>query len=194
MTALPAVDDGAALLERAVAYTRGCLALVRPELLARPTPCAGWDLAALLVHMDDALAAFTEAAEVGAVGLVPASDEPVESLVDRLRARACALVAAWSLPLPSADVLVGDHPLRGDLLAAAGALEIAVHGWDVATACAEQRPLPPALARELLGLLPVLVSDADRPARFGPPVAVPEDAAPPTLLLAALGRRDHPPR
>jgi uncharacterized protein (TIGR03086 family) len=69
-----------------------------------------------------------------------------------------------------------------------GAVEIAVHGWDVAQACGHPRPIPPQLAKELLRLAPLLVTDADRPGRFAAPVAVPAHASPGDRLVAFLGR------
>ena len=182
-----AAFDGAALLERAVGYTRGCLSLVAGADPSAPTPCARWDLRALLTHMDDSLAALTDAAEIGYVDLVPAPAGDPALLVDPLRVRACALLAAWSQPGPG-DVTVADRVLPADLLAAAGALEVAVHGSDVARACGAHRPLPTALARDLLDLLPLLVDDADRPHRFADPLDVPPHADAGTRLLAALGR------
>ena len=191
--------DGSELLERAVGYTRGCLQLVATADLAAPTPCARWDLLALLRHMDDSLAAFTEAAAIGYVDLVPVPDPdvPVEELapsgaallLDRLKRRACAVLAAWAHHPGPSDVAVGDRQLRSDVLAAAGALEIAVHGWDVSAACGSPLPLPGPLAVALLDVVPLLVSAADRPHRFAAPVRVPPYASPGTRLLAALGRR-----
>src|SRR2546423_11208778 len=61
-----ATAGGIALLERAINYLLGSLRPVTPEALARPTPCAGWDLRALLAHLDDSLGALTEAVEAGA--------------------------------------------------------------------------------------------------------------------------------
>ena len=75
------------------------------------------------------------------------------------------------------------------MLTRAGALEIAVHGWDVARACGEDRPIPAELAEQLLDLLPVLVTDADRVERFAAPIAVPPSAGPGDQLVARLGRR-----
>ena len=161
-----AAFDGAALLERAVGYTRGCLSLVAGTAANAPTPCARWDLRALLTHMDDSLAALTDAAAIGYVDLVPVPAGDPGPLVDRLRVRACALLAAWSQPGPG-DVTVADRVLPADLLAA-------------------------GLARDLLDLLPRLVDDADRPHRFADPVDVPMDADAPTRLLAALGRAPRP--
>jgi len=191
---------GAELLERAVAYTRGALQLVPGTDLHAPTPCPGWDLHALLRHMNDALAAFTEAAEIGYVDLVPVRADPGLVIVERLRSRACALVAVWS----EHDVQHEDPgvigvsrsrtrpELRSDLLAAAGALEITAHGWDVYRACGVDRPVPAALALELLDVVPVFVTDADRPRRFAARVDVPVHSRPSTKLLAALGRDARP--
>jgi uncharacterized protein (TIGR03086 family) len=209
--------DGPALLERAVGYTRSSLQLVadigvRSDVridvqldvrldvrgLHVPTPCAGWDLLTLLQHMNDSLAAFTDAADIGYVDLVPLRGEPAvpdtdafaaQVLVDRLKGRACALLAAWAHHPGPGDVLVADRDVRSDLLAAAGSLEIAVHGWDVARACGVDRPLPAALALDLLDVVPLVVGPEDRPARFAPALDVPLHARPSTRLLAALGRR-----
>jgi uncharacterized protein (TIGR03086 family) len=181
--------DGAALLERAVGYTRGSLQLVATTDLDACTPCAEWTLLDLLRHMNDSLAAFTEAAAIGYVDLVPVrSGETGRLLVDRLRSRACAVLEAWAHHPGDGPVAVADRELRPDLLAAAGALEIAVHGWDVAQACGVDRPLPAALALDLLDVVPALVARADRPGRFADPVAVPLHARASTRLLAAPGR------
>ncbi len=187
---LPRPLDGPALLERAVGYTRTSLQLVAHADLSARTPCPAWDLGDLLRHMDDSLAAFTEAAEIGYVDLVPVrGTDPALQLVDRLRGRACALLGAWALHPGTGSVVVGNRELRSDLLAAAGALEIAVHGWDVARTCGVDRPLPAALAGDLLDVVPLLVSDADRPGRFAERVDVPVQAGPSVRLLAAVGRR-----
>ena len=60
---------GVELLERAIGYTRGSLALVTPELMSAPTPCDHWDLRALLEHMDDSLTSLHEAGAVRRVWL-----------------------------------------------------------------------------------------------------------------------------
>lgn len=181
---------GAALLERAVGYTRGSLQLAVGADLDSATPCRRWTLLDLLRHMNDSLAALTEAAELGYVDPVPVrSTDPGAELVDRLRGRACALVGAWARQLDTRDVAVADRLLRSDVAAAAGSLEIAVHGWDVAQACGVDRPLPAALALDLLDVVPLVVRAEDHPRRFGERVDVPLHARPSTRLLAAVGRR-----
>lgn len=185
----PSVIGGVALLERAIAYTRGSLQLVRPHLMDRPTPCRGWNLTQLLDHMNDSLIALQEAGDTGQLGLYvpeePGPDDPVE----RLRTRACQLLGSWTKARPPDSVDVGDSTLLSSLLTGTGALEIAVHGWDVAQACGEDRPIPGALAEALLALAPLLVTADDRPERFGPPIPVAPDAGPGERLLALAGRR-----
>lgn len=183
------------LLERSVAYTRGRLANVAAAHPSAPTPCSGWDLATLLIHMDDALSAFIEGSRevvslsTGTPPLDPHSGP--HAVVASLHAKACALLGAWSDPAVesrSTEVRVGDQHLHRWWLAAAGALEIAVHGWDVGVSTGHRQPIPDALAAELLDCADQLVSPADRPARFAPALPCPDTAAPSTRLLAFVGR------
>lgn len=199
MTAQPAPAPspwgGVELLERAIGYTRGSLALVTPDLMGAPTPCAGWDLRALLVHMHDSLTSLHEAGSARRVR-VRVDPVPPADLVGALCLRACQLLGEWSAdwdltrttPGLSRDVVVDGRPLTVPVLTSAGALEVTAHGWDVATACGVRRPIPDELASELLRLAPVLVTEADRPARFGPALRPPFGASPGERLLAYLGR------
>jgi uncharacterized protein (TIGR03086 family) len=177
---------GVALLERAINYTLGSLRLVRPEALAHPTPCAGWDLRSLLRHLDDSLAALTESAEVGQVDLAPAP-APFADPVAGLRDRASRLLGAWTTQRREV-VRIGAAPLYAAVVSGTGAIEVAVHGWDVGRACGYRRPLPAPLADELLDLVPFVVTGADRAGLFGPSLAVPAAADPSARLLAYLGR------
>ena len=213
--------SGVALLERAIGYTLGSLQLVTPSSLALPTPCAGWDLHALLHHLEDSIAALQEAVDLAGIALTPL--DPVHAagvpgappgpfaalapkarpgaadaatgacagvLVARLRDRACQLLGSWVGGDPRQPVPIGGRTLPVSVLTSAGAVEIAIHGWDVARACGQPRPIPPRLAQELLVLASLLVRRADRPVRFGPAVTLPPEATPSDHLVAFLGR--HP--
>ena len=192
MTAQPAAGalrGATGLLERAIGYTRASLQLVTPDQLAHGTPCPGWDLSALLHHMSDGLAALQEAAERGRVPLRACGlDDGSIEIVTILRAQACSLLGAWSDTDAAGEVCVGDRALPTLLLASAGAIEITVHSWDVASACGRAALPPGSLAEELLELAPLLVSDADRPGRFAAPRPVSLLAAPGERLLAFFGR------
>ncbi len=140
--------------------------------------------------MDDSLAALAEAAESSALTLTA---EPVPAdagaLLLSIRQRACTLVGQW-IPPGEEVVRLGRVDLARETLGGVGALEITLHGWDVATALGLDRPIPPALAMDLWPLARDHITDADRPVRFASPPEVPPWASPATLLLAHAGRRD----
>ena len=195
---LPAVfAQGVALLERAMGYTLGSLQLVTPESLGNPTPCRDWDLRTLLLHMNESLQALHEAIAIGHLELDPSLDvtdvyadygDPMRDPVASLRNRACHMVGAWMSPSAPHVVSIADRCVTADVVAAAGAIEVAVHGWDVAAACGVDRPIPDALALHLLELCDVFVDDTDRPDRFGPEHPCRPGTVPSDRLLALLGR------
>jgi hypothetical protein len=120
------------------------------------------------------------------------SGEPVELLGDRagepvelLRDRAAELLcAAFAVDEP--PIRVEGVPVPRGMIVAAGAVEIAVHGWDVWAACGGLAPVPAELAEPLVRELPQLIDVRD--GLFGPPVAVPALACPGARLVAYLGR------
>jgi uncharacterized protein (TIGR03086 family) len=183
------------LLERALGYTLGGVAAITPEALSRPTPCPEWDLRALLHHVADSLAALHEAIDdchvtmhppyAGSAGPADPAD-PVALIRDRAR----RVLGSWAGADGGGDrpITVGGCPLRTDMVACVGAIEIAVHGWDINQTCGPPRPIPPALAADLLELAPAFVTEAERPSRFAVPVPVPPAASDADRLLAFLGR------
>lgn len=182
------LDVGVELLDRSLAYTRVALAHVEPTSLTRRTPCSHWDLGALLAHMDDALDAFLEAAG-GSVSTDRSLPQPPllpVPLVGSLRDKACTLLGVWSQRERSGTwaVDVGGVPVDAAFVVGAAALEITVHGWDVATALGLDHPVPEALAGALLPL----AGDVAPLGQFAAPLPVDPDADPGTRLLAAVGR------
>jgi uncharacterized protein (TIGR03086 family) len=203
-SATTVVTGGVALLERAMGYTLGSLLLVTPQAMSRATPCGEWDLRALLAHMNESLRTLHEAIAVGHVDLDPGGTagpgaergnpdadygDPAREPVATLRNRACAMVGAWANVRDHGDIAIADRPLSAGIVAAAGAVEVAVHGWDVARACGQHSAVPPALAEELFDLCQLLVRDADRPTRFAARLDRSlELASPSDRLVAFLGR------
>jgi uncharacterized protein (TIGR03086 family) len=181
-----ALRAGVAVLERSVAYFLGSATLVSEPLLIRPTPCPRWDLRDLLEHVIDSMAALEEAATTAEVTLTPPAD--AGDVIPVVRQRASLLLGAWSQACGAFTVRVEQAPLSAPLVAGAGAIELAVHGWDVARACGQDRPIPPDLADELLDLAVILIRAPDRPGRFARPVPFRADASPSHRLLAFLGR------
>ncbi len=171
------------LLDRSLGYTRVALSTVGADRTG-PSPCAGWSLADLLDHMDDSLDAFLEAA--GGAVRVEVPRRPGADL-EVLQRKACHLLGVWSARPPS-YVVVGDRPATATVIVAAAALEIAVHGWDVAQATGDRRGLPEDLARALLPVAMAVVAPEDRPGRFAAPQVPLHDLAPSAALLGFLGR------
>lgn len=176
------------LLERAIGYTRASLVLVSEADLDRPTPCRGWLLRDLLRHMDDSLEAMAVAAQATSLSLVP-SQAPTDGsdLLASICQRARGLLGHWH-PVNEGGVELGDLRLPRELLGTVGALEIALHGWDVSESIGQPRSIPPGLAMDLWPVARDHITDADRPFRFGAPVEVSDWATPAARLLAHAGR------
>lgn len=182
--------DSAELLGRALRYALHSARAVTPALLGRATPCRDWDLEALLRHVNDSLAALREAAEEGGVSLSPAAEPVREDPAAAFRADASRLLAAVGHRNGPVTVTVAGLPVAAALVARVGALEVAVHGWDIARASGRPRPVPAALAARLLQTAHDVVP-ARRHPLFAPPVQVPAHCGPSDHLVAFLGREPH---
>ncbi len=67
--------------------------------------------------------------------------------------------------------------------------DLAVHGWDLATALGADAGISDELATAVLGYVEPQVEAWAGSSMFAEPVPVPDDADPPTRLIALLGRR-----
>jgi uncharacterized protein (TIGR03086 family) len=191
------LTSGISLLERAMGYTLGAISLVTPGLMRKPTPYREWDLRTLLLHMNHSLATMHEAIAEGYLG-IEGFTEPDSLLSDPrvdpvacLKQRACLMMGSWAHEPVPGEVSVAGRPLSSSIVAATGAVEVAVHGWDVSVACAADRAIPRDLAEELLDLCHVLVGDADRPISFATVIDTASTAEASDRLLGFLGRRAH---
>jgi uncharacterized protein (TIGR03086 family) len=181
-----------ALLASAIRYALDACAQVAPGEMGLPTPCTEWDLTALLAHLAASMADVESAIRTGRLDSEPVNPPPLDGPVpddpvEVLRGRAAnLLVACYDHHGPRRMVLVGGVPLAAGIVACTGAVEIAVHGWDVSAARGRGTPIPPGLATRMLGLCPLLV--AGREGLFAAPVEVPHGASPGDQLIAYLGR------
>jgi len=190
------------LLAGAISYMLGVCAPIGAAELTLPTPCPDWNLAMLLGHLCQSMADLETALRTGRLDLDEpvgrAGGDPVEALRD---GAAQLLCAGYCYGGPECFVAVGGLPMPAGLVACTGAVEIAVHGWDVSAARARagrdsaspdrgtsQIPIPAALATRMLRLSPLLV--AGREGLFAVPVEVPAQATPGDRLVSYLGR--HP--
>ena len=190
------------LLAGAISYMLGVCAPIGAAEMRLPTPCPDWDLARLLGHLCESMADVETALRTGRLDLAGpvgrAGGDPVEALRD---GAAQLLCASYCYGGPERFVAVGGLPIPAGLVACTGAVEIAVHGWDVSAARAQAAghgagrdedvpvtPIPAGLAIRMLRLSPLLV--AGREGLFAVPVEVPAQASPGDRLVGYLGR--HP--
>jgi uncharacterized protein (TIGR03086 family) len=187
--AAPPLTEEVALFARAAGYALECLAEVTDADLDRPTPCADWSLRTLLLHLADSADGLTGLVRTGELALpspprTPGDADPAAVARDRvLRLLGVLTSAAAEEPVGTAGAARAQAAARG------GAVELAVHGRDVATTCGSGRAMPPGLASALLREARSLVDDGARPVLFGSPVPLLPDAGPEDRLVAFLGRR-----
>jgi len=181
-----------ALLAGAIRYALGECGSLTPGEMARPTPCEQWDLRALLAHLSGSMADLTVALGTGRLDLATRAaraardpGDPAEIFRDRAAELLCAAYACGPF------VAVGGLPVPAGIVACTGAVEIAVHGWDVAVARGGRDPIPAPLAARLLRLCPLLI--AGHEGLFAAPVEVPHPASPGDQLVGLLGRSPEQP-
>ena len=161
------------LLHGALAYALDVAGALPADALGRATPCPGWDVATVARHLAAGIRTLAGERAPGP------PDDPVAAVVEA----ACLLLTR---PVaPSAPV---------DAAAVTGAIEVAVHTWDLTRACGGTRPVTALIAADLLALAPRVVPDTLRPRHFAAPVNPPAGAAVGERLVAFLGRRPGPSR
>ena len=192
------LSRGLELLDSAVSYALDSAALGTAQLLACPTPCLGWDLATLLDHVSDSIGVLHQAVTAGCATVTasvapPGYPWPGPDPVARLRGQAGRLLDACAAARPAEQrVAIWDRELTASVVAVTGAIEIAVHGWDISVACGACRPVPPGLAAVLLPIAPLLIAPGTRPGLFADPVRLPGPASLGDQLVAFLGRQPRP--
>lgn len=198
-------SDG--LFEQVAAYTDEAMSVVTGGDLSAPTPCSQWNLLDLMRHLSTSLGVLIQTLQDGRPDLLGAvrcatgtrphaadlllADDVGTVLATAVRYRTERLVRVHEALRRGEgpdDVLVGAYPLPRDLVAAAGAVELAVHSWDIATACGRTLPIPDAPALELLELSALVVDGVGRLGLFASAVAVPPRTPPGDRLVALLGR------
>ncbi len=183
----------ARLHRQALEATRTVVAGIAPRQLALPTPDDEWDTRALLNHV---VSGNLWAAELAAGRTIEdvgdrldgdlVGDNPLESY-DR---SAAAAADAFEVP-GSLDALcaVSYGPVPGSVYAGHRFVDVLVHGWDLATATAQDTHLAPDLVAACLEVIEPQVDMLQASGAFGKRIDVPDDADAQRRLLGMLGRR-----
>jgi uncharacterized protein (TIGR03086 family) len=186
-----------AAFEGAVASTAEIVKATPAGRLNAPTPCAEWDVRALMNHvigtlwLAEGLFSDQQPRYPMAPGGLPPGDlagqDPVAAYAE---ASAAALAAA-----AAGDALTRAHPtplgeMPGPALAGFSTLDILVHGWDLARATGQPADLDGRLAAHVLGFATqALDTPQSRAGRIGQALAIPADAPVTGRLVAFLGRQ-----
>lgn len=188
--------DIVGLHDRAVDETARLVDGVKPEQMNLPTPCAGWDVRALLAHLVGgnmrwaALPNGDPLTRGPARGSGPTADLLGDDPAAAYRRSAAALQAAWREPAlldRTFEIPIGVLPGRAAFHVRL--VETVVHAWDLARATGQRPAFDPEVvetaARFSRSHLP-----ADQPpgTPFAPPVPVADDLPAIDRLAAFLGR------
>ncbi|MFI6014964.1 TIGR03086 family metal-binding protein [Streptomyces sp. NPDC051243] len=175
--------------ERAVPVVRG----IADAALAGRTPCAEYDVKALVNHVFQVVVQFQrlaakEASDFGETpDRVAGSPEWRERLVEEVD----RLVAAWSAP-GAEEGTTGAMDMPARLVGSMALLDLTVHMWDLARATGQEYPgADAAVVAELAGAVDELAPTARRMGVFGEPVPVAEGASAFERLLARTGRNPY---
>ncbi|MER6184150.1 TIGR03086 family metal-binding protein [Streptomyces sp. NPDC001652] len=172
--------------KRAVPVLRG----IPDAALSAPTPCAEYDVKALVNHLFQVIVQFQRLAvkESSDFGQTPDRITGSPEWRERLTEEADRLVAAWSTP-GAEEGTTGAMNMPARLVGSMALLDLTVHVWDLARATGQEYPgADEAIVAELSGAMEELAPTARTMGVFGEPVPEAEGASPFERLLARTGR------
>jgi len=178
-------------LEMAIASTRAVLAGVSADQMSAATPCASWDVSALINHIVGGQSFF----QSGVNGTPPSADETDFASGDFVAAfdeAAAGTIAAFGADGAMEKVL--DLPfgqMPGGAFMGLAVNDTFTHGWDLAKATGQSTDLNPELAAGILAQAQASIQEAFRGpegAPFGSEQNAPEGATNADRLAAFLGR------
>jgi uncharacterized protein (TIGR03086 family) len=171
----PTVDQLADVAERTGRLISG----IAPNQWSDPTPCAEWNVRALVEHVVAGNARFA-AALSGQAGTPDGYADSVERVLAAFRAPG-VLERIVEVPFGRVPGMVALHLRITDVM---------VHGWDIARATGQQAEYPEHVVEQSLAFslaaLPAVRSDRSP---FAPPQPVDDDAPVLDRLAACLGRK-----
>ncbi len=184
------MSDPIDALRRAVDAAAAVVGRVGPDQRGLPTPCADWDLQALLDHLVAgnlmyAMAVEGLAPDVDALHACHVGDDPEAEY----RAMAGRALAAWDARGFEGTVVLPYGEFPATFSVQTQLLDQIAHAWDVAVATGTDRALPADLCDRCLAFATTLPEGTARRASvFGPELEAADDAIAADRLAAYLGR------
>ena len=167
---------------------------VSDDALDRPTPCADWTVAQVLLHAAGDQHAWASYVGSGSLPTYNPFDPPARpegTVTELVEAAVTAAATAWDEVDPASDSVPTPLPpvptLPADVAAAACALDAAIHAWDVAVATGQPSPLTDELAAALDPAARAVVEPL-RGFAYAAPLATDAADGPAAALLRHLGR------
>jgi uncharacterized protein (TIGR03086 family) len=173
--------------------TRAFVAGVAPDQWADATPCAEWDVRALVNHV---VSGNLWAAELVAGATIEAvgnrldgdvlGDDPLGEYDRSIGPAASAFRAPGAMERPCA---VSYGPVPGEIYCGHRFLDVLIHGWDIAKATGQDTTLP---VDQVEACIEVVTPQAELLAAsgmFGTGVDAAASSDPQVRLLALVGRR-----
>jgi uncharacterized protein (TIGR03086 family) len=187
------VNDLASQHRDATEAVRPIVAAVDASDLARPTPCAGWDVRELLNHIVAGnwwAARLAAGASIDDVGSELDGDQLGGDALGAYERSAEAAATAFEAPgALAAPCAVSYGPVPGAVYAGHRMIDLLVHGVDLADATGQSVTYPPALVDACWAVVDPQLQELQASGAFGEPVTVDPGADSLTRLLGALGRR-----
>jgi uncharacterized protein (TIGR03086 family) len=178
------------VFHRAIDQTGRIVSGVQQGQLGDSTPCAEWDVTALLNHTISVVMMFAGAASGAEFDGAHFANDNVgddagasyKSAADKLHAALVApgvIDATWHMPF---------GPVPGETAVGFATLEVTQHGWDVAKATGQQADFDPQVTDLAMTAAQAALAGEGRPDVFGPEAECPESAPLADRLAAFLGR------
>lgn len=168
--------------EAALAALQPVLRNIKPADGRAATPCSEYDVDALVDHLLEALGGL------GAIAGARVSSPAQDSCEDRVSTVAGDVIDAWKSVDLGGTVQTpgGDRP--ADFVVRIIALELVLHGWDLAQATGQVLHIADSLVSYVRELTKPVI-EAVRGTSFKPALDAPADASPIDAFAAFAGRR-----
>lgn len=175
---------------RALAATGRIVDVIPPDSLGRPTPCAAWDVRAVINHVVGNNVLYAAAAAGSPVNWEARAHDHVGDDPQLAYARSAAAVTdAFASADLGAELEMPFGRFSAGQALAVHFVDMLVHGWDLASATDQDATLEPELASaaiDIVGFYPPDVFGTEQFFAEGLPVA--QTAPPGERLVALLGR------
>lgn len=192
---MPERIDTYTLDRLATASTRARLATLTAADLDLPSPCAGWDVRAVLSHLVGGNIRFAQALRGEPVDWGSRDAEPVATPLEEFDASSAEMAAAVRAIADPArpTVLPAGEPPASFAVGVHGA-DMLVHGWDLSVATGQDPTLDPDLCRAAAGVIGKYPPSVWGPGRFFAAQLDTASTDPQERLLALTGRDPRPGR